>query len=189
MPLWRWALVLGWLCMARPLPLPGQAQPKNERQSAPRKPSFHKQLGYGIGLSLQNRPFLVEIQPTLGLKVHRLYSVGLAFPYVYTVNKQIQENSVRNKSNHAYGLKAFVCANPWHWILLYAESGALHYAFPKDEVLQPRRWIPELNLGLGANIPFEKQGGLYVLFLYNLLYKPAESPYNASRRLRVGLMF
>ena len=145
-------------------------------------------FGGGFGLSTGTDVTSISASPLVGYKISDPFSVGMSLTYQY-VGEKDSDASLSN-----FGLGPFARFQVTDEYFIHAEYEYLNYEYVSGfatqdgDVPTERNSYNSLWLGVGYGGPIGRNGGFFVLALYNVLYDPAEEPqpYASPLSIRAG---
>lgn len=152
---------------------------------------FKDRLYFGGNLSLNvfGRNKFIDVSPLMGVMINSKYSVGGGITYQYISREfvAIPSGDRFTVSSSVYGGRVFNRYNVTREYFLWGEFESLSAEFGVDNGSTDRQWVPGLFVGAGTFQPFFANGGINIMFLYNLLHDNLRSPYNSAWVIRGGI--
>lgn len=139
---------------------------------------------YGGNMGLRvNEAFFVDLSPLVGYQFTERLSAGPGITYRYFKYPETPGFSV-------YGGRVFGRFDISKPFFLYTEYETLSLATFSAGADEPtgRNWIPSWFAGGGLLQPVGRNVGISIVFLYNMLYDPADGLYARPYVVRAGFV-
>lgn len=145
-----------------------------------RKVFFGGNIG---GVSFSSQGTYIDLSPHIGYRFTEKFSAGTGFIYQYISQSGLEA--------HNYGGKLFARYLIWRGVFAHTEYQQLNmkyfYVDKNQNIYSKRRWVGSMFLGGGLQQNLGGNSTIYVMGLYDVLYKSEYSPHSNPFYFTMGI--